>query len=115
MEKESLSKILGLGASLLSYGCANRPTELNLFYSEGDDIPSMMAIDYDGLRQIKVRNSEGELILSESITQNPSGQRFEFKKDLVDDIYSVTALDAKDATVRKDFEKQGRSFTPVFD
>ena len=112
---KSLGKIFGLGASLLIYGCANRPTELNLFYSEGDDLPSIMAVDYDGLKQIDVRNSEGELILGESITQNPSGQRLKFKTDLVDDIYRVTVLDAKNSTMRRNFEKQGRLFIPVFD
>ena len=109
--------ILGLGlVASLSSGCANNPSKVEMFYSKGDDFPTVSVEDYDGIKQFQLMDSSGNVLFKEieqPIPTFPTGCNRLLENGIKDGSYCVDVLDRKDKISSHCFIKKGREFDKI--
>ncbi len=113
--KRSIFLGLGLAASL-SYGCANTPSKVEMFYSQGDEFPTVSVADHDGIKQFQLMDSSRNILFKEieqPIPTFPTECNSLLENNIKDGQYCIDVLDRKNKLSSHYFIKQGKEFEIV--
>ncbi len=111
MERKNLGAIIGTAIGLAGAvnGCANHLSEVRMFYDEGRNASSLAVIDYDGIKQVKVEDNEGNFSSRKTMGKPMPSETIIELDFIIRSRYWVEVVDGKGKTSSTCFTKDGES------